>query len=219
MSNIEMMSADRDDVLSTKFRSYKGKEGATDRVGLVFTDEQYNNGKKIYCGTKIHYKDKYFLCKSTKDSKAVCCTAVYTGNKPKWRMGAVIVKYDIQVKDGKPKLAGYELLPWVFGETIYNTLKGIDGEFSLISHDLKLMCKNEDYQNMEVTPCNDSIWRKNAELHKKILAEFPAVLEEAKGNLGQDLNAEEIREVLGIEAPGSQDAASEVSVGDVLEGV
>ena len=222
MSGIEMFSADREDVQSSKFKSYKGKEGVTDRVGLIFTDEMYNNGKKIYCGTKIHYEavnKKYFICKSTKEDKQVCCTASYAGNRPKWRFGAVLVVYDIQIKEGKPKLNGYQLLPWVFGEGTYNTLREVDSEFPLISHDIKLKCKNEDFQNMEILSCNDSIWRKNTELQKKILTEYPNVLEDTKRNLGRDLNIEEIREILGLEAPGSKDAASDVSIGDVLSDV
>lgn len=211
---VESFGMERDDIKSNKFKSYKGKEGQTDRIGIIFT-----NPKDIYKGAKIHYKDKYFVCKSTKDNKAICCTTSYDKNKPKWRIAAVIVLYDIQVKDGKPKLVSYELLPWVFGEGMYNTLKETNAEFSLETHDIKLKCKNEEFQNMEVLACNDSIWRKNPELQKKILAEYPTVLEDAKGNLGQDLSLEEIKELLGVETPGSQDAASDVAIGDVLEGV
>jgi hypothetical protein len=211
---VESFGMERDDIRSTKFKSYKGKEGQTDRVGIIFTDP-----KNIYKGAMIHYKDKYFVCKSTKESKAICCTTSYEKNKPKWRIAAAIIVYDIQVKDGKPKLMGWELLPWVFGESMYNTLKETNNEFALISHDIKLKCKVEEFQNIEVIACNDSIWRKNPELQKKVLAEYPAVLEDAKSNLGQDLSIEEIRELLGVDAPGSQDAATDVAVGDVLEGI
>jgi hypothetical protein len=211
---VESFGMDRDDIRSTKFKSYKGKEGQTDRIGLIFT-----SSKEIYKGALIHYKDKYFVCKSTKENKAVCCATSYEKNKPKWRIGAVVVLYDIQVKDGKPKLVGYELLPWIFGESMYNTLKEINKEFSLETHDLKLKCKNEEFQNMDVLACNESIWRKNPELQKKILAEFPVLIEDVKGNLGQDLSLEEIKELLGVETPGSQDAATDVAVGDVLEGI
>jgi hypothetical protein len=211
---VESFGMDRDDIRSTKFKSYKGKQDQTDRIGLIFSSP-----KEIYKGALIHYKDKYFVCKSTKESKSICCTTSYEKNKPKWRIAAVIILYDIQVKDGKPKLVGYELLPWIFGESMYNTLKEINKEFSLESHDLKLKCKNEEFQNMDVLACNDSIWRKNTELQKKILADFPALVEDAKGNLGQDLSLEEIKELLGVETLGSQDAATDVAVGDVLEGI
>lgn len=211
---VESFGMEREDIRSTKFKSYKGKEGQTDRIGIIFTDE-----KDMYKGAKIHYKDKYFICRSTKTDKAICCTASYDKNKPKWRIGAVVILYDIQVKDGKPKLMGYELLPWVFGEGMYNTLKETHSEFSLGSHDIKLKCKNEEFQNMEIIACNDSIWKKNPELQKKVLAEYPTILEDVKGNLGQDLGIEEIRELLGMEAPGSQDAATDVAVGDVLADV
>jgi hypothetical protein len=211
---VQSFGMDREDIRSNKFKSYKGKLDQTDRIGVIFTDP-----KSIYQGAMIHYKDKYFVCKSTKTEKAICCTTSYEKNKPKWRIGAVIIRYDIQVRDGKPKLIGYELLPWIFGEGMYNTLKETNSEFSLESHDIKLKCKNEDFQNMEIIACNDSIWKKNPDLQKKVLAEYAAVLEDVKSNLGQDLSIEELKELLGVESQGSQDAATDVAMGDILESV
>jgi hypothetical protein len=212
---IESFGTERDDIKSNKFKSYKGKEGETNRVGIIFTTK-----KEMYKGALIHYNDKYFVCKSEKGgTKQICCTASYKGNKPKWRIGAVVIVYHIQNKDGKDRLTGYELMPWVFGETMYNTLKEIDKESPLESHDLKLKCKNEDFQNMDIITCGNSIWRTNAELQKKVLAEFPALVEDVKSNLGQDLNLEEIKELLGVESAGSEDAAADIAMGDVLESV
>lgn len=214
--SVEMFGTEREDIQSTKFKSYKGKGGQTDMIGIVFSDR-----KAMYCGAKVHYKDRYFLCKSTKESKAICCTASYQNNKPKWRVGAVIVIYTIG-KDpatGAQKLVSYEVMPWVFSETMYNKLKEIDSEFPLDQHDLKLKCTNEDFQNIDVTPCKTSIWRKSEKLKTAIMAEFEAIMDDAKGNLGSNLNIEDIKELLGVETPGSEDAAVDVSVGDVLDGV
>jgi hypothetical protein len=216
---IETFGTEREDIKSSKFKSYKGKEGQTDRIGIVFTSK-----KEMYKGARIHYNEKYYVCKSEwKDNiavnKAICCTASYKGNKPKWRIGAVVIVYHIQNKDGKDILTGYELIPWVFGETMYNTLREIDKETSLETHDIKLKCKNEEFQNMDIITCDKSIWRSSPNLQKKILAEFPALVEDVKGNLGQDLNLEEIKELLGVETPGSQDASADIAMGDVLESV
>ncbi len=220
---VGMIGADRDDVQSSKFKNYKGEDGKTDRLGLVFPDEAYANGKKIYCGTKIHFEQKtkkYFICKSTDTDKQICCTTPYSGNKNSWRLGAVVVKYNLVKEDGKTKLKGWEVLPWAFSENVYNKLKKQDGKFPLNKFDIEIEYKKQgQFLNSEITPCNDSIWRKNPELMKKVLALYPAALEDVKGNLAKDLNIEEIKELLGIDTPGSQDAATDVSIGDVLDGV
>lgn len=213
---VEMFGADREDIQTNKFKSYKGKEGKTDTVGFVFVEKN-----KAYCGAHTHYKDRYFLCKSTKENKAVCCTAHYDNNKPKYRIGGVIVKYELgkDPESGKQKLVGYEVLPWIFGPTMYNKLKEIDKEFPFDQHDVKLTCTNENFQNIDITPCKTSIWRKNEGLKEKILEQFPTVMEDARSNLGSDLNLEEIKELLGVETPGSDDAAVDMDFGDVVENI
>lgn len=213
---VETFGTDREDINSSKFRSYKGKGGKTDLVGFVFPEK-----KNAFCGAKIHYKERYFLCKSTKEQKAVCCTTPYDGNTPKWRVGAVIVVYQLgkDPESGKQKLVNWEVMPWVFGETTYNKIKEIDSEFPIEQHDLKLKCTNEGFQNIDITPTKKSIWRSNENLKEKILAEFASNMEDAKKNLGSSLNIEEIKELLGTETPGSEDAAVDVNIGDVLDGV
>lgn len=216
MSSVEMFGADREDIQSNKFKSYKGKQDKTDTVGIVFTDK-----KAMYCGAPTHYKDRYFLCKSTKENKAICCTANYERNNPKHRIGAVIVVYDIgkDPETGNQKLRGYEVMPWIFGSQMYNKLKDLHSEFPLDQHDLKLKCVNEGFQNIDLTPCKTSIWRKNDKLKEQILAQFPAVMEDAKRNLGSNYNIEELKELLGVETPGSEDAAVDVSFGDVVDSI
>lgn len=214
--SVEMFGTDREDIQSSKFKSYKGKGGQTDMIGFVFPEKP-----QAFCGAKIHYKDRYFICKSTKEQKAICCTASYQNNTPKWRIGAVIVVYQIgkDPDSGKQKLVSYEVMPWVFGESMYDKIKKLDSEWPLDQHDLKITCTNEDFQNIDITPCKTSIWRNNEKLKEQIMAQFAAIMEDAKKNLGSNLNVEEIKELLGVETPGSEDAAVDVSVGDVLDGV
>lgn len=214
--SVEMFGTGREDIKSSKFKSYKGKGGQTDMIGIIFKEKD-----KMYCGAKTHYKDRYFICKSTKEQKAVCCTSSYKNNTPKYRIGAVIIVYQIgkDPETGKQKLLSYELVPWIFSETMYDRLNEIDSEFPLETHDLKLKCTNEDFQNMDVTPCKTSIWRNNEKLKAQILEKFESIMDEGKKNLGSNLNIEEIKELLGVESPGSEDAAVDVSVGDVLDGV
>jgi hypothetical protein len=202
--------ADNDDVKGYSFKSWRAKAGEDYRIGFVFPEGKPGG---MFLGVPIHYKDRYFVCKSTPDKKAVCCTHNYDGKKPKWRVGGVIVLYLID--DGK--LRGYKLHPWVFTDKMYQKFKTANKEFPLAQHDLTLKCTNEDYQTIEPTPCKDSYWQKKDELAAKIREEAQSIFDEIGDNLASDLSIEEIKELLGIEESGSGDAAQDVSLGDVLD--
>jgi hypothetical protein len=209
---IESFGTEREDIQGSKFQKYKGKAGQTDRVGILPFEP-----KKYFKGAKCHYKDRIFLCKSTPAKKEICCTHSYEGNRPMYRIGGVIVIYDMVTKDGKMKLKGYQLLPWVFREKMYQKLVQADKEFPLDQHDIKLTCSNEEFQTIDIQSCRESIWSSNPELKKKVTEEAQALFEEVSRNIGSDLGVTEIREVLGIDAPGSDDAAADVDLGQVIE--
>lgn len=210
MANVESFGPDREDIDTGKFKKYRGKAGNTDRVGIIYEDP-----KKMFKGALTHFKDRFFLCKSTKEKKEICCLHGYEGNRARWRVGAVLVVYDLVQKDGKMKLKGYELLPWVFSEKMYKKLSEADKEFPLAQHDIKLTCTNEDFQSIDVQSCRESIWIGSADLKKKILEEASSMFEDIGRNLAADLSLSEIRELLGIDAPGADDAATDVD----LEGI
>lgn len=212
MANLESFGADRDDIEGQRFRKYKNKEGNTDRIGIVYEDP-----KVMFKGLKAHFSEKYFGCKSTEKQKEVCCTHAYAGNKPRYRIAAVIIVYDLITKDGKQKLKDYEIIPWIFGEGMYGKLSAADKEFPLSSHDIKLTCKNEEYQNMDIQSCRESIWGSNKELREKILKEAQTMLEERGRNLASDLSLTEIRDLLGVDTAGSEDAAMDVDIAQVVE--
>lgn len=214
MSVIETFGADREDIQSMKFKKYRGKNGQTDRVGIVATNEQH-----IFKGAKIHFKDRFFLCKSTKQKKEICCLHSYEGNRPKYRIGCILVVYDLVSEGGKMKLKGYELLPWIFGEKMYQKLVEINKEYPLLSHDLKLTCTNEDYQEINALNCKESLWNTNTAMKERILKEAESMYEDVARSLAADLGITEIREQLGIEAPGSQDAAADVDMETVVDGI
>jgi len=204
--------ADNEDVKGYSFKSWKAKGGEKYRIGFIFPDGE---AKKMFSGVPIHYKDRYFVCKSTPEKKAICCTHHYDGNKPRWRVGGVIVLYEMS----ENKLRGYKLHPWVFTDKMYQKLKTANGEFPLSSHDLILSCTNEDYQTIEPQACKESFWQKKEELKAKILKEAAPIRDEVADNLASELSIEEIKELLGIDDAGSSDAAENVDLGDVLEGM
>lgn len=217
MSDVEIFGADREDIQSSKFKKYRSKMGQSDRVGVIFFN---GDPKQMFKGVKAHFKERYFLCKSTKDKKEVCCLHSYERNKPSYRIGCVVVKYEIGKKDdGKVGLKGYEVLPWVFSDKMYQKLVTADGEFPLKDHDIKLTCTNEEYQTLDIQSCKESLWTTNETLKKKILEEATGIWEDMSRGLANDLSITEIKELLGIEMTGSADAATDVDMAAVVDGL
>lgn len=214
---VESFGTERDDIQGNRFNKLKMKTDDEIRCGVIFFDDA---GKKMFLGAKAHAKKdmKTFLCKSTKDKKEICCTHSYEANIPKYHIGCVVISYNL-VKDesGKPKLKGYDLIPWVFWEKMYQKLVSADKEFPLISHDLKLKCTNGEYQTIDIQVCNNSIWTSSPELKKKILEEAKPIFEQISRNLGADVSISEIKEILGIDVTGSDDAATDVDLGSVVD--
>jgi hypothetical protein len=212
MAEMEVFGTERDDIQGSKFQKYQGIEGQTDRVAIIPFE-----GKKYFKGAKTHFKDRIFLCKSTPQKKEICCTHSYAGNNPEYRMAGVVVIYDLAMKDGKPKLKGYQLLPWFFKATMYQKLVKADQEFPLDSHDIKLTCRNKEFQTIDVQSCKDCIWVSNPELKKKILEEAAPIFEQIPRGIGADLGITEIHEQLGIDNPGAEDAATNIDLGTVID--
>jgi hypothetical protein len=204
--------ADSDEIKSVKFKSFKGKAGETVRAAFVFDDP-----KKMFKGAQIHYNNRYFLCKSTDKKKEICCTHNYKGNKPKWRIGGVLVIYTMS-DDGK-KLKDWRVTPWIFSETMYNKLKTANGEFALDKYDIKLTCTNEDFQTIDVQSCNASLWQSKDSFKEQVLDAARPYLDEVADNIASDLTPTEIRELMGADTPGSEDAAEDVNLDDVVDGL
>jgi len=208
---VEEFGFDREDIEPTRFKKYKGKAGKTDRVSIVYAE-----GKAPCTGALCHFKDRYYLCKSTDDKKEICCQHSYEGNLPKRRIACVLIVYDIVEKNGKNSLKDYELIPWIFSETMYKKLRILGKEWPLDQHDLLLTCTNEDFQTIEVNNCKECYWRSKEELKKKILAEAEKIRTTLSRQLAADLSISEVREQLGIDAPGADDAAVDMNLGDVV---
>jgi hypothetical protein len=208
---IESFGTERDDIQGSKFQKYKGKDGRTDLVGLI----PFPDGK-FFKGAKCHFKDRAFQCKSTSSKKEICCTHSYEQNRPFYRIASVVIVYNFVDKDGKQSLRDYTLLPWIFREAMYNTLKMSDKDFPLAAHDLKLTCSDEKFQKITPLPSKNSIWSSNAKLKEKVLKEAQPIFEDAIRGIGADLGLIEIRELLGVDEPGITDANANISLDDVM---
>lgn len=214
---VETFGADRDDIKGGKFPKLKMKTGEVERVGIVYFDD---DPKTMFLGSKVHAQKgfKTFLCKSSSSKKEICCTNSWSGNIPKYHIGCVAIMYHMgKGSDGSPKLKDYTLIPWIFWEPTYGKLSSADKEFPLKDYDIKLTCSNEDFQTIDINSCNNSIWRSNDGLKKKILEESKSIYAGISKSLGADMSISEIKEMLGIDIEGSDDAASEVDLGSIVD--
>lgn len=80
-----------------------------------------------------------------------------------------------------------------------------------------MKCTNGEFQTIDIQSCKESIWAGNPDLKKKVVEEAKALYEQLSRNLGADLSVSEIKEVLGIDVTGSDDAATDVDLGNVMD--
>jgi len=135
-------------------------------------------------------------------------------------VGSAIIKYATEKNGTIKKPLEYSIIPWICNESTYVKLKNIHSEFPLTTHDIKISCTNEEYQHLDLTPCNESIWTAKEEFKNKILEEAKPVWEFVKKSIAGDLSIEEINELLGVSTPGSpvtgMDPSSAVDLDSVL---
>jgi len=205
MSDIETFGFDNEDIKGGMYDKYKGKKGEIHRGAIVYTEP-----KAMFAGSKIHYKDRYFLCK-----KGICCEKC---GPAKWRVGAVLIKYGTDKLGNVKKSFSYELFPWIFGEQTYVKLKNVNSEFPLATHDIKISCTNEDYQTLDINPCQESIWTSD-KLKKTVINEAKSIWESIKKSIASDLSAEEINDLLGISSGTGADPSSAIDLDSVLDQV
>lgn len=183
--NVSTFGFENEDIKSGMYDKYKGKKGQVDRGAIVYTDP-----KAMFAGSKYHYKEKYFLCK-----KGKCCEVL---GPAKWRVGAVLVKYSTDRQGGLKKPFAFEVLPWIFGEAVYAKLKNVNSEFPLATHDLKINCTNEEFQHLDLTPCNEAVWLAKDELKNMVLEQAKPIWDFVKKSIAHDLSVEEINDLLGV---------------------
>lgn len=196
---------ENEDIRSGIYEKYKGKKGETHRLSIVFTDP-----KAMFAGAKAHFKERYFLCK-----KGICCDKI---GAPKWRVGSVVVRYTTDKLGGIKQPFSYELYPWIFSESTFLKLKTLNTEFPLTTHDIKVSCTNEEYQHLDITPCNESIWLAKEELKTKILVEAKPIWDFVKKSIATDLSIEEIKDLLSA-GSATADPTSGLDLDKVLQSV
>jgi hypothetical protein len=205
MAELELFGFDNEEIKGGMYDKYKGKKNETHRCGIIYSDP-----KAMLAGMKVHFKERFFQCK-----KGKCCEIC---GPAKWRVGAVLIKYGTDKHGAIKKPFSYDLYPWIFSEATYVKLKGINSEFSLANHDIKISCDNEEYQHLNIIACNESIWTSKDELKTLVLDQAKPFWESVKKSIASDLSVEEINDLLGIgsSAPGADPTAA-INLDQVLD--
>jgi len=208
MADVSTFGFENEEIKGGLMEKYKGKKGQVDRCGIVYTDP-----KAMFAGAKVHFKGRYFQC-----VKGKCCEIC---GPARWRVGAVLIKYNTDRQGTPKKPFGFELFPWVFGESAYVKLKNVNSEFPLASHDIKIACDNEEYQHLNVTPCSESIWTSKDELKGMVLEQAKPIWDYVKKSIASNLSVEEINDLLGTSgsAGGTDPSTAGFNLDDVLNKV
>lgn len=224
---VEGVGFDSEDVKPNYFKSHEFKAGEIVRASVIF------RSAADVPGARVHFTQEggYFLCKSLWENgkiktSAVCCSTPYKGNEARWRVGAVLVLYEtekVKGDDGKTrdKIVKYEVAPWIFTDKVYVQIKNCHSELPLDAHDIKITClPNKEYKTYNVTSCGNTFLKAlKEEARKKIYEEADGLLEKIKKNIGHDLSIDDIKVAIGSDAEGTADAATDVTMGDVLDGI
>jgi len=196
---VEDIDIDDESIVDSKSEKYKGRQGYTDRIGLIL-DEGIKFKKAM-----THYGfNTHFLCK-----RGFCCEVAPKPSEP--RIGCIVIHYRTDKHGGIEKPFAYELKPWIFSEKKYLQLRRVNEEWPLTEHDLKVTCQEQKYQQLEFTSCKEAFWRKSEKLKKDVLEQAKVMI--AKLWFGKDLSNEELKELAGMEVEGvdGSDTSDEVS--------
>jgi hypothetical protein len=121
-----------------------------------------------------------------------------------------------QIKENKLKL-----VPWRFGNKIYEDIwKLNDGlrenNLSLASQDIKLECKEPQYQNIAVSFVGASTWQKNQQIASAVLTGAANMYDKLMPF--REMTTDQLRAKLGLSTAASDDVSSD-NFQDVLDSV
>jgi len=198
------------EVKSKNKERYKGISGEKHRIGIIWPKVKEGEKQSGPFGMKkTHYHEKYFLCK-----EGVCCDKLGPADN---RFVCLVVKYKtnkdgtIKKREGEVIPFDFEVLEWVFKDTKFTLLKGLHNEWDLKTRDFLVELKGksqEQFQDLILTPCKESIWQMKPEFMELIYKESEPMRVNMERALGQDLSTDEIKELLGLELTQPQDVVS-----------
>ena len=195
-----------DEILSPKKKySFYLKPRERVQVSLIF-----NNPSRLFMATKAHfYGSNKFLCKSTSNRKAICCSSNYPGNKPVLRIATILYIAPISKLE---RFISPEpiVLPWVFGKTVYNRLKSLHDDLDLSKYDFLIEHEGDIQKNRfscqyrispiasqpnTPAPFIESSWKNHPDLDQ-ILGKVQTISENIKSYIALDLEEHRIRDTI-----------------------
>ena len=197
---------------------YRGKENRKDRIAIVwlFQDDDGNylmgdDDTPQFLAEEIHYID----------GKGYILDNEYLRDKlgpPKTKIGTFVVQYGTD-RNGKMKEPfEYTVKPWTFGEDKFRDLKDIHQDFPLVKHDIKVVCKGEQYQKLNFTPTpQEAVWRRNDSIKKDILETVKKL--QKRLSIGREVPIDELKDHFGDSVDVSPDASAEVDFDSLIDGI
>lgn len=130
-------------------------------------------------------------------------------------------KGDMGEAERKRVATDWRLLPWRFGkgqfEKIWKLNAGLrENNLSIANQDLKLECKDTQYQNVETTFVGGAIWQKNPAFRDRVLTAAMAMYDKLVPF--REMTTDQLRAKLGLGGPAISDVAAG-DFNDMLEGV
>jgi hypothetical protein len=180
----------------------------------------------------FHYQEGLGYCISRLGKDGPEADAVWKKlPEPKITFTTLLLVYptDRQGNIDKEKLAtGWHIIPWRFHKGVYEGIwklnKGLEENgTSIASQDVKLECKVQEYQNIDVQFCGPAVWQKSPKFKEVVLGKAMELYD--KLIPFREMTTDQLRSKLGMggSAVGSAgiggDATSGTDFADLLENV
>lgn len=124
----------------------------------------------------------------------------------------IILKYPTDRKgevDAAAILREGEVLPWRFAGGVFNrlidinqSLKEVGDGLSLANQDLKMTCKNAQFQNFDIDFSGKALWTRNDKIRDKFLPMAQALYEKMVSSDAREMSSADLREKLNLSGGG-----------------
>lgn len=212
----DLIGFDKNDSAALSSRDvekYRGEEGNKDLISICwfFEDEDGNlmmgeDDTPKFSAVEYHYIQGLGYIKTNDYLKKKV-------GAPKLRMGTFVVQYKTDSNGKLAKPFEYEVKLWDFGQDKYRDLKNINDDFPLTQHDIKVQCKDKQFQKLTFMPSpKEALWQRKPEIKQAVLDRVRAI--EDQMDLARTLPEEELKDHFG-DNDGPVDASSDVDYDDV----
>ena len=221
------------DLGNNKFERFKAKKGESYQIGFVYwpagPDGKPNLAAempKFLAGKRSYIKGVGYVINKGPEFTALADKK----EEPQLKITTVIalwpVKSNGQLDLERLKDGDFKIIPWTFGDTRFASLKALWRKgWPAGQHDIDAECKEEQFQQLEMTPHKDAVLAKLAnseqhqELYKSILARIEACAKRLPKEIGANMSIQDIREKLGISGPVSDNSLDMSNLDTNLDGL